>query len=102
MANISTIAITTASVGITATQWGYQITVQESPGVTNFPSVQLEIFKPSATSSGSTGPRVLSTGQSYSFQKGDATILGYKPGDVVGWVSTLSGSSVLVIDEQGS
>ena len=102
MANIYTAAISGTTIAITATQWESQVTVQELPTVANFPTVQLQVYKPSPTGGAATGPRPLSLGQSYTFFKGDAAHLGYRPGDIVGYVSTVTGSSTLVVDEGGS
>lgn len=80
---------------ITASCYCVQVAVGEDPSVSSYPTTDLLVYKPTT----SVDPRRVQAGAEYAFRDGYQS--SYGPGDVVGYVKTVTGSTTLYIDESG-
>jgi hypothetical protein len=69
------------------------ITIREDPSVATWPTTDYRIFKPTKTDT----PLVKLAGESYVFDRRGGFFF---PGDVAGYVETISGSTIFSQDEE--
>jgi hypothetical protein len=83
-----------AATAIVASTYCKKIAVSEDQSVNNWPTVAYNVMRPTP----SDDPRRIGKGQIYTFER----IRGiYVPGDIVGYIQAVAGSSTFVIDQGG-
>lgn len=104
MAAFTSITVTSTTVTpIIATVYGNRIQVQEDVAVTNWPSTNFTIFKINQIGGGpSSQGKQVTAGAPYDFFKGVTVSQPFHPGDIIGYIKTLTGTTVFIVDESGA
>ena len=83
-----------AATAIAAAVYSSELTVNEDPSVANWPTTDYLVSKPTSADA----QRRIPAGQAYTFRRNAGVFV---PGEVVGYVQTVSGSTTFAVDEAG-